>query len=106
MTWEEDCQHEHVSFSMHPDEIFYRAPSRARVLLKEAELKAVREDEKVHPGRLRIEIGGEVMAMGSISNIDVVNRSLLDPEAIVFTNPAEVESFREFMIEYINRRRN
>jgi hypothetical protein len=28
-------------------------------------LKAVREDENVHPGRLRIEIGGEVMAVDS-----------------------------------------
>jgi len=56
-------------------------------------LRLVSEDDELHPQRIRVEIDGHVMAQGSIANIQVIMRSLMDPEAIVYMHSSAVASF-------------
>ena len=58
-------------------------------------MKETREDTSMTPSRVRIEIDGQVMAQGSIENASVWQRSLLDPNAVVFAHPHTIDAVRE-----------
>lgn len=61
-------------------------------------MKETREDISLEPTRVRIEIDGQVMAQGSVANPAVWQRSLLDPNAIVFAHPHSIDAVRDIAL--------
>ena len=62
-------------------------------------MKETRADLSLHPSRIRIEIDGECVAMGSIENPAVWHGSLIHPGSIVFAHPNSIDAVRRIAVD-------
>jgi hypothetical protein len=59
----------------------------------------------IYPGRVVVMLDGEVIAMGSLSNLVVISRALSTPGTEVYLHPDDAADFQEWMVAEAARKR-
>jgi hypothetical protein len=58
-----------------------------------------------HPGRVLVMLGDEVIAQGSLCNLECIKRALSTPGADIYLHPDDALDFKAWQIEEANRKR-